>query len=98
MAAPPDAVVFVAAFRCAVEPLIHAPENVDAAGVGRIGVVNDTVLDHKGAHARALAHICGGVGSGHVGKGDDALRFLWIPDFFALVIVFGAAFALLVVG
>src|SRR5262245_3721759 len=36
--APPDA-RFVAASRCAVEPLVHAPEAVQSAGIGGIGVI-----------------------------------------------------------
>src|SRR5512132_175871 len=34
----------VASQRRAVEPLVHAPEPVQPAGVGRVGVVDDAVL------------------------------------------------------
>src|SRR4029079_17797290 len=54
MAAPPEPRL-VAAFRCAVEPLVHAPQAVQAARVGGIGVVNDAVLEHERAHARPLS-------------------------------------------
>src|SRR5260370_996028 len=39
----------------AIEPLVHAPEAVEAARVGRIGVVHDAVLEHERAQARPLA-------------------------------------------
>src|SRR5687768_879461 len=44
----------VAAFRRAIEPLIHAPEPVEAAHVRRIGVVHVAALERKGAHARRV--------------------------------------------
>ncbi len=47
--------------RGAVEPRVHAPERVQPARVGRIGVVDDTVREHEGAHARPLAHVGGRV-------------------------------------
>src|SRR5262249_50786934 len=53
----------VAAFGGAVEPLVHAPETVQSARVGGIGVVDDTVLQHERAHARPLAMVRGHVGS-----------------------------------
>src|SRR5262249_10267124 len=55
----------VAAFGGAVEPLVHAPETVQSARVGGIGVVDDTVLQHERAHARPLAMVRGHVGSTH---------------------------------
>src|SRR5439155_14680702 len=64
MAAPPDARL-VAPLGGAVEPLIHAPEAVQSARIGGIGVVDDTVLEHERAHARPLARVRGRVGSGH---------------------------------
>src|SRR5206468_6347026 len=54
MAAPPDARL-VAPLGRAVEPLVHAPEAVQSARIGGIGVVDDTVLEHERAHARPLA-------------------------------------------
>ena len=39
----------------AVEPLPHAPKGVHSASIGRIGVVDDTVLENEGAHARPFA-------------------------------------------
>src|SRR6266496_2700834 len=55
----------VASLGGAVEPLVHAPEAVQSARIGGIGVVDNAVLDHERAHARSLARIRGHVGSGH---------------------------------
>src|SRR5262245_65894508 len=66
MPSPPDAGVgLVAPAGCTVEPLVHAPEAVQSARVGRIGVVDAAVLAHERAHARPLARVSGNVGSGH---------------------------------
>src|SRR6201987_1352124 len=54
MAAPPDARL-VAPLGSAVEPLVHPPEAVQPARIGRIGVVDDAILEHERAHARPLA-------------------------------------------
>src|SRR6266542_237104 len=55
------AVVFVAGFvappRCAVEPLVHAPEAVEPARVGGVGVVDDAVLERERAHAGSLLRV-----------------------------------------
>src|SRR5215475_3273814 len=49
---PPEAVVFlVPAERRSVEPLVHAPQRVEPACVGRVGVVDVAVLQGEGAHA-----------------------------------------------
>src|SRR5262245_47025401 len=56
---PPDA-LFVASLRRTVEPLVHAPEAVQSAGIGRIGVIDDAVLKNESAEARPLAHIAAG--------------------------------------
>src|SRR5437870_1368036 len=64
VAAPPDARL-VTPLGGAVEPLIHAPEAVQSARIGGIGVVDDAVLEHERAHARPLARIRGRVGAGH---------------------------------
>src|SRR6266567_5832601 len=40
-----------------VEPLVHAPEAVQAARIGRVRVVDDSVLERERAHARALARV-----------------------------------------
>src|SRR5215207_9183805 len=55
----------VASLGGAVEPLVHAPEAVQSARIGGIGVVEDAVLEHERAHARSLARVRGRVGSGH---------------------------------
>src|SRR6185312_5712538 len=54
--APPGSVL-VAAARCAVEPLIHAPEAIQPARVRGIRVVDDAILERECAHSRGLAHI-----------------------------------------
>src|SRR6266478_5501365 len=64
VAAPPDARL-VAPLGCAVEPLVHAPEAVQSARIGGIGVVDDAVLEHERADARPIARVRGYVGSGH---------------------------------
>src|SRR5437870_12095723 len=73
MTAPPEPRL-VAPLRRAVEPLVHAPEAVQSARIGGIGVVDDAVLERERAHARCLSRIRCGVGSDH-GRhlGDRAL-------------------------
>src|SRR5438270_13682345 len=50
VAAPPEAGL-VATERRAVEPLVHAPEAVQAARVRGVRVVHDAILEHERAHA-----------------------------------------------
>src|SRR5437660_5565 len=64
VAAPPDARL-VAPLGGAVEPLEHAPEAVHSARIGRIGVVDDAILERERAYAGPLARVCGRVGSRH---------------------------------
>src|SRR3989454_9888214 len=64
VAAPPDARL-VAPPGGAVEPLVHAPEAVQSARIGGVGVVDDAVLERECAHARPLPRVRGRVGSGH---------------------------------
>ena len=45
--------------RCAIEPLIHAPQTVESARVRRVGVIDDAVLQDEGAHAGSLACVGG---------------------------------------
>jgi DinB superfamily len=47
MEAPPDARL-IATFGSAVEPLVHAPEAVQSARVGGIGVIHDAVVEDEG--------------------------------------------------
>src|SRR6266545_2001265 len=58
---PVERVVVVAGFvappRCAVEPLVHAPEAVEPARVGGVGVVDDAVLERERAHAGSLLRV-----------------------------------------
>src|SRR5688572_11538863 len=65
VAAPPDATRLVAPLGGAVEPLVHAPEAVQPARVGGIGVVDGAVVEREGAHAGPLARIRSHVGSAH---------------------------------
>src|ERR1051326_2819966 len=60
VAAPPGG-FFVTPFGSAVEPLVHAPESVQSARIGGIGVIDDAVLERERAHARPLANVCGHV-------------------------------------
>jgi hypothetical protein len=101
VAAPPNAArLFVAPFGGAVEPLVHAPEAVQSARIGGIGVVDDALLEYKRAHARPVARVRGRVGSGHSCVLSDGLRDLRCIHRVAaaLVVVFDAAVALLLLG
>src|SRR4029453_889810 len=62
----------VAPLRRAVEPLVHAPEAVESARIGGIGVVDGAVLEDECAHAGPLARISGHVGSGHAREQGSA--------------------------
>src|SRR5436305_10543124 len=64
VAAPPDTCL-VAPLGCALEPLVHAPEAVQAARIGGIGVVDDAVLERERTHPRRLSRIRCAVGSDH---------------------------------
>src|SRR6516164_4962597 len=72
VAAPPDARL-VTPLRGAVEPLVHAPEAVQSARIGRIRVVSNAVLERERAHARPFAGVRGRVGSAHGREGDRPL-------------------------
>src|SRR5690348_15602943 len=63
--APPHALLLVASLGRAVEPLVHAPEPVQSARVGRIGVIDDAILERERAHAWPLAPIRRPIGAGH---------------------------------
>src|SRR5437868_11248913 len=70
--APPGARL-VAPLGGAVEPLVHTPEAVQSARIGRIGVVDGAVLEHERAQARPLACERGRVGSGQGREGGSPL-------------------------
>src|SRR5438132_10437895 len=72
VAAPPDA-RFVAPLGRAIEPLVHAPQAVQSARIGGIGVVNDAVLERERAHARPLAYVGVHVGAAHGSELTDAV-------------------------
>ena len=57
MTAPPEAGL-VATERCAVEPLVHAPEAVQPACIRRVGVVHDTIVNCERVHAGPFSPVC----------------------------------------
>src|SRR6185312_6619509 len=72
MAAPPQSGL-VASQGCAVEPLVHAPQAVQPARVGRIRVIDDAVVEDERAHAGPLAKERRPVGADTGGdRGADA--------------------------
>src|SRR5581483_2118084 len=97
---PPDARL-VTPFRCAVEPLVHAPEGIHSARVCGIGVIDDAILERKRAHARPFALVRGRIGSAHgckLGLRRRATALLTRAPFkhrLAPVVVFDIALALL---
>src|ERR1700693_5920622 len=102
VAAPPEARL-VASLGCAVEPLVHAPEAVQSARIGRIGVVNDAVLVRERAHTGPLARVRRQVGSSHGRElGGIPLtagfRLHVLSLAAALVVVFEGPLALLLFG
>jgi hypothetical protein len=99
VAAPPDARL-VAPLGGAVEPLVHAPEAVQSARIGGIGVVDDPVLEHERAHARPIARVRGHVGSAEGRELGDGLRDRCRVHRVAaaLVVVFDDPLALLLLG
>src|SRR5438094_4393702 len=93
MAPPPDARL-VAPPGCALEPLIHTPEAGQSARISRISVVNDAVCERESAYARALARVRRRIGSAHGCESGSPLTRTF-PRPLALVVVFEASFALL---
>src|SRR6266550_6527817 len=57
VAAPPQAGLVATEWR-AVEPLVHTPEAVYPALVGRVGVVDDAILERERAHAGPFSPVC----------------------------------------
>src|SRR5262249_29915599 len=70
VAAPPDAGL-VAPAGGAVEPGVHAPQDVDPALVSGVGVVDGAVLEREGAHAGPFAPVGLPVGAGGRGERGD---------------------------
>src|SRR5688572_23924799 len=107
--APPDALL-VASLGCAIEPLIHAPKIVQPTGIGGVGMVDDAVLQHKGAHAWPFARVGGQVCPAHRGalrgpigclaRGDGRLVVgdQLLQRLLAPIIVFDAPVALLLLA
>src|SRR5437763_5914035 len=62
----------LAALRCALEQLLVEHQEAHLAGVGRVGVVDDAVLEREGVQARHLRrHVAGQVGpAGGRHRGD----------------------------
>jgi hypothetical protein len=92
--------ILVASRGGAVEPLVHAPEAVQSARIGGIGVVDDAVLKHERAHARPVAQVRGPVGSACGREAYDWFRDRSRVDRVAAapVVVFDAPLALLLLG
>src|SRR5215472_5069569 len=65
----------VSPLRRPVQPLVHAPQAVQAARVGRVSVVDDSVLERERAHARALSGVGRPVGARRCGP-----RVEWPAD------------------
>src|SRR5450830_89378 len=77
VAAPPDT-LFIAALGRAVEPLVHAPDTVQPAGIDGVGVVDLALLKHEGAETGPVAGEGGNVGAGGGGDpGNRAFAALW---------------------
>src|ERR1700753_877933 len=53
---PPDAVL-IATLGCTVQPRVHAPQRIQAAREGRIGVINNALIERECTHAGPLAHV-----------------------------------------
>src|SRR6202035_5605128 len=64
VAAPPDARLVTPPW-CAVEPLVHTPEDVQSPRIGGVSVVHDAVFEYERAHTRPLTRVRRHVGSGH---------------------------------
>src|SRR5260370_23232112 len=88
VAAPPEAGLVAAEWR-AVEPRVHAPEGVDPALVGRVGVVDRAVLEHERAHAGPLLSVRRPVRSNARREGGDEgiLLALRQPEVHGAVVV-----------
>src|SRR5207249_7304073 len=97
--APPDAGL-VAPLGRSIEPLVHSPQTVQSARIGRISMVNDAVLERERAHARPFAYVRVHVGAAHgseltgpVGcrarryRGDRFLLFVVVVDSLALFLL-----------
>src|SRR5215204_6588047 len=96
--APPDSRL-VAAEWCAVEPLVHSPEAVEAARVGRVRVVDHAVLERERAHSWPLARV--GVRPGarlRRDLGDGRVAAHRLPLLLAPVVVLDPPVALLPFG
>jgi hypothetical protein len=63
LAPVPFARTAISSVTCTVCGRVHAPEPVQSAGIGGIGMIDDAVLENEGAEARPLAHICCRLGS-----------------------------------
>src|SRR5580658_10251383 len=64
---PPPGARLIASLGRAVQPLVHAPQAVQASREGRIGVVEAAVVEGKRAHAGSLPGVGGHIGSRHCG-------------------------------
>ncbi len=96
MTLPPGR-AFAAAKRRAVEPLIHAPQCIQSARIGGIGLIDRAVLHRKSAHARPVPHIGGRICAAGSRELLHRLRQVHLLDRMAAaaVIIFRAARTLL---
>src|SRR5215211_6761215 len=96
---PPPYSFLVAPEWCAVEPLVHAPKTVEAARVGRVGVIDNAVLERERADARSLTRVRRRISSRHCrDRGDRRIAAERAPLRLASIVVLDAAFALLFFG
>src|SRR5262249_37537415 len=82
------------------EPLPHATEGMQPARIGRIGMVDDAVLEHESAHARPLAQVRGPINPGSpytliIGRKRPKPGAGWLQRVFAVIVVFDASIALI---
>lgn len=94
--ATPPVPRFISPLGSAVEPLPHAPKGIQSASICRIGVVDHTLLENEGAHARPFAHERGAIDSGSpyvLVRGARRLQRV-----LAMIVVFDAARPLLLLS
>src|SRR5262249_44805703 len=86
--APPETSLVAPSWRT-IEPLVHAPQTIESARIGGVGVVDDAALEDKGARARPSAGKRGRVSSRRGRDGGNRLAAA-VPGALAPVVVFNA--------
>ena len=66
-----EPIVLVAALRRSVEDRVVAHQELEPAPPGRIGLVDDSVIQDEGAETGALRQVSGDVGSARAGVALD---------------------------